>query len=355
MTCRLTATSVSVRKGSPFNVMSQRKSSGSSTPLAKLLLGDTNPWLLAGLLYLGSGFGLGVVQLARGTPLPRLSRPETWALAGAVAAGGVAGPLLLMWGLARMPASQAALLLNGEAVLTALIAWFVFRENFDRRIAAGMALVVAGAAVLSWPARTSLHETLPAVMVLAACLAWAIDNNLTRKVSLADARYVAMVKGAAAGATNTVLALLAGAALPRAPILGAALVVGWLGYGVSLALFVVALRELGTARTSAYFSTAPFAGAVLAVLLLGEPVTAGLAIAALLMAAGVWLHVSERHEHRHTHEPFEHTHEHEHDEHHRHAHPEPIAPGTRHTHAHRHEPLTHAHPHYPDAHHRHPH
>jgi drug/metabolite transporter (DMT)-like permease len=328
---------------------------GASTPFAKLLLGDSSPWLLAGLLYLGSGLGLGAVQLARRKVRARLARSEAWALAGAVAAGGIAGPVLLMWALAHMPASEAALLLNAEAVLTALIAWFAFRENFDRRIAAGMVLVVAGAAVLSWPSTLSPGAVVPALAVLAACLAWAIDNNLTRKVSLADARYVAMVKGLVAGATNTALAMLAGATLPRVPMLGAALVVGWLGYGVSLALFVVALRELGTARTSAYFSTAPFAGALVAVLLLGEPVSGGLAMAAVLMAAGVWLHVSERHEHRHMHEALEHTHEHEHDEHHRHAHEAPVAPGTRHTHAHRHEPLTHAHSHYPDAHHRHRH
>lgn len=328
---------------------------GASTPLAKLLLGDASPWLLAGLLYLGSGVGLGVVQLARGTPLPRLARAEAWALAGAILAGGIVGPVLLMAALVRLPASEAALLLNAEAMFTALIAWFVLRENFDRRIAAGMALVVAGAVVLSWPTETNIWEALPALMVIAACLAWAIDNNLTRKVSLADPRYVAMVKGLAAGATNTALAMLAGAKLPDLPVLGSALIVGWLGYGVSLALFVIALRELGTARTSAYFSTAPFAGAVLAVLLLGEMVTVTLFLAAALMAVGVWLHVTERHEHRHTHDALEHTHEHVHDEHHRHAHAGPVAPGTRHTHAHRHEPLTHAHPHYPDAHHRHRH
>lgn len=325
---------------------------GASTPLAKLLLGDASPWLLAGLLYLGSGLGLALTLLPR-KGLQKLARGEALALAGAIAAGGIAGPLLLLWGLVRMPASAAALLLNAEAVFTALIAWFVFRENFDRRIALGMLLIVAGAAVLSgFSPATSF---MPALAVLAACLAWGIDNNLTRKVSLADARQVAMLKGLVAGTTNTALALAAGASLPRLPALGGALLVGWLGYGVSLALFVVALRELGAARTGAYFSTAPFAGALFAVLLLGEPLSASLALAGALMAAGVWLHVSERHEHEHTHEPMEHSHEHVHDEHHQHAHDVPVAPGTRHSHWHRHERLTHTHPHYPDAHHRHEH
>jgi drug/metabolite transporter (DMT)-like permease len=327
---------------------------GASTPLAKLLLGETSPWLLAGLLYLGSGLGLGAVLLFRHAPSASIPAKEKLALAGAIVAGGIAGPLLLMWALVRMPASAAALLLNAEAVFTALIAWIVFRENVDRRIALGMALIVAGALALSGFPGAQATPLAPALAVLAACLAWAIDNNLTRKVSLADPRMLAMLKGLVAGTTNAALALAAGATLPRLPILGGALVVGWLGYGVSLALFVVALRELGTARTAAYFSTAPFVGALLAVGL-GEPLGATLAIAGLLMAAGVWLHVSERHEHRHIHEPVEHTHEHEHDEHHRHAHEPPVPAGTRHAHAHRHDRLTHAHAHYPDAHHRHRH
>ena len=326
---------------------------GASTPLAKLLLGEASPWLLAGLLYLGSGAGLAALVLfGRGTKF-RLSRDEGLALAGAVAAGGIVAPVLLLWALSRMAASSAALLLNAEAVFTALVAWFVFRENFDRRIALGMVLIVGGAAVLS--GFSPIGSLLPALAVLAACLAWALDNNLTRKVSLADPRRVAMVKGLAAGAVNTGLALASGAALPSAPVLGAALLVGWLGYGVSLALFVVALRELGTARTAAYFSTAPFAGALLAVLLLRESVTVTLFLAGALMAAGVWLHVTERHAHRHTHEPLEHAHEHEHDTHHPHEHQPPVPPGTRHTHAHQHERLTHVHAHYPDAHHRHGH
>jgi drug/metabolite transporter (DMT)-like permease len=328
---------------------------GASTPLAKLLLGQTSPWLLAGLLYLGSGIGLAAVGVLQRAEKARLAHGEARWLAGAVLSGGVLAPVLLMWGLSGMPASGAALLLNAEAVFTALIAWFVFRENFDRRIALGMALIVAGAVVLSWPGESGFAAALPALAVIAACLAWGIDNNLTRKVALADARYVAMVKGLAAGVTNTGLALLLGARLPELSVVGAAAMLGFLGYGISLVLFVLALRQLGTARTGAYFSTAPFAGAVVALMLLREPVTPSLGIAAALMAWGVWLHLTERHEHRHAHEPMEHSHEHEHDEHHRHTHAEPVASGVRHTHRHRHDRLRHSHPHYPDSHHRHDH
>jgi drug/metabolite transporter (DMT)-like permease len=329
---------------------------GAGTPLAKLLLAGTSPWLLAGLLYLGSGLGLSLLRLfRRGEQRAKLVPGEWPWFAGAVLAGGVIGPVLLMWGLAGMPASGAALLLNAEGVFTAVIAWVVFKENVDRRIFIGMLAIVAGAVVLSWPGQARLGDALPALAVLGACLAWGIDNNLTRRVSLADATWIASVKGLAAGATNLALALALGAVWPSLPTVGGALAVGLAAYGFSLVLFVVALRHLGTARTGAYFSVAPFFGALVAVLGLGEPVTAPLSIAGVLMAVGVWLHLSERHEHAHTHEVLEHEHEHEHDAHHRHSHDEPTVPDTSHTHRHRHELLHHHHAHFPDAHHRHGH
>jgi drug/metabolite transporter (DMT)-like permease len=330
---------------------------GAGTPLAKLLLAQSSPWLLAALLYLGSGLGLALLRRLRRAPAVSLPAGEGRWLAGAVLAGGVIGPVLLMLGLARMPAASASLLLNAEAVFTALLAWFVFRENVDRRVALGMGAIVAGGLVLSWPGQANWPGWQPALLVTAACLAWGVDNNLTRKVSLTDATWIAMVKGLTAGATNLALALSLGAAWPPgAFVLGAALV-GFTSYGASLALFVVALRELGTARTGAYFSVAPFFGAVLAIAL-GEPATGQLFAAGALMAVGVALHLSERHEHWHAHEPMEHAHDHVHgagDPHHDHAHEPPVPTGTRHSHPHRHEPMSHSHPHYPDAHHRHEH
>ncbi len=329
---------------------------GIGTPLAKLLLADTDPWLLAGLLYLGSGLGLTLLRLLRRTGRRASLASGEWPwLAGAVVAGGVVGPVLLMWGLVRMPASGAALLLNAEGVFTAVIAWAVFRENVDRRIFIGMLAIVAGAMVLSWPGQAHFGDALPALAVLGACLAWGIDNNLTRKVSLADAVWLASVKGLAAGATNLALALALGAAWPTGPRVGAALVVGLAAYGFSLVLFVLALRHLGTARTGAYFSVAPFFCALVAVLVLNEPITAPLLIAGALMAAGVWLHLSESHEHDHAHAALNHEHEHEHDEHHQHAHGGVSATKSPHTHPHRHEPLLHSHGHFPDAHHQHRH
>jgi drug/metabolite transporter (DMT)-like permease len=328
---------------------------GAGTPLAKWLLSEVSPWLLAALLYLGSGLGLSVYRWVRGSPGVKPAPSEWLWLAGAILAGGVVGPVLLMLGLTGMPASGASLLLNAEGVFTALLAWFAFRENFDRRIALGMAAIVLGAVVLSWPGDARFSGFWPALAVVGACLAWGIDNNLTRKVSLADATWIASIKGLTAGGMNLALAFLLGTAWPPLPELAGALLVGWLAYGVSLSLFVVGLRHLGTARTGAYFSVAPFFGAMLSIPLLGEPVSGRLWIAGGLMAFGVWLHLTERHRHEHTHEAMEHAHEHVHDDHHRHPHDESLLPGTKHSHWHRHEPLTHAHAHFPDAHHRHGH
>jgi drug/metabolite transporter (DMT)-like permease len=328
---------------------------GAGTPAAKLLLGPVSPWLLAALLYLGSGIGLLAYRFFSGAQRAKPAQTEIKWLVAAIVAGGVVGPVLLMFGLSRMPASGASLLLNAEGVFTALLAWFVFHENFDRRIALGMALIVAGTAVLSWQTGAQWGDAVPALAVLGACLAWGIDNNLTRKVASSDATYIAMMKGLAAGATNLVLALIAGASLPSPVIVLSSAALGLASYGASFALFVIALRELGTARTGAYFSTAPFAGMAISIAVLREPLTMQLVAATALMAAGVWLHLTERHEHLHTHEALEHEHVHTHDMHHEHEHDHPVAPGTRHKHWHRHEPVTLAHPHYPDVHHRHDH
>jgi drug/metabolite transporter (DMT)-like permease len=333
---------------------------GASTPLAKLLLGDgVDPWLLAGMLYLGSGIGLGVVHLGRGVlnvPAPEapLRRGDLPWLGLVVLAGGVVGPLLLMLGLARTPASSAALLLNLEGLATMAIAWIAFKENVDRKLLAGALAILAGAVLLSWRGGPD-GVGLGALAIAGACLAWGVDNNLTRKLSSADPVQIAAIKGVVAGAVNLTLAFAHGAHLPAlGPIAGAG-IVGFFGYGVSLVLFVLALRHLGTARTGAYFSTAPFLGAALALILFREPITIPLLGAAVLMAIGVWLHLSERHEHEHVHTVLDHEHRHVHDEHHQHVHGADAPSGEPHTHWHHHAPMRHKHPHYPDLHHRHGH
>lgn len=327
---------------------------GAGTPLAKLLLDSTSPWMLAGLLYLGSGLGLGIYRLIARSGRVILKPDEILPLAGAIAFGGVAGPVLLMFGLSAMPATGASLLLNAEGVFTAVLAWVLFKENVDRRILLGMLAIVAGAVVLSIPTGVELGPIWPSLAILAACLCWGIDNNLTRKVALTDATWLAAVKGGVAGPVNLAIAFLVGGQLPNFLNVGAAMLVGFFAYGVSLVLFIVAMRHVGTARAGAYFSIAPFWGAALA-LALGAPLTIPLVVAALLMAIGVWAHLTERHHHEHTHSALTHDHWHTHDEHHQHEHPEPVARGVRHRHEHTHAPLTHSHEHFPDAHHRHSH
>jgi drug/metabolite transporter (DMT)-like permease len=335
---------------------------GVSTPAAKALLGSIDPTILAGLLYCGAGLGVAIVRrLSRsvvsqpGAPEVALGRKELPWLAGAIAAGGVVGPVLLMAGLARTEAATASLLLTLEGVATALMAWFVFHENFDRRIALGMACLVAGAIVLSWSGQPTLAGLLGPLAVVGACIAWGLDNNLTRKVSLADPLQIVELKGLIAGPVNLVLGLSVGGGLPDVSVTVLAGFVGFLGYGVSLALFVLALRHLGTARTGAYFSTAPFVGTIAAVVFLQEPVTAQLLAAGLLMGIGVWLHLTEHHEHEHVHAPMQHAHPHVHDEHHQHEHAPGDPPGEPHTHAHRHDRMRHKHSHVPDMHHQHKH
>ena len=312
---------------------------GASTPLAKVLLGaGVDPWLLAGLLYLSSGLGLGLIPLARqwlGIPPPEapLRRSDLPWLGLVVLTGGVIGPVLLMLGLARTAASSAALLLNLEGLATMAIAWVVFKENVDRRLLMGAVAILGGAVLLSWSGGLS-GVGLGALAIAGACLAWGVDNNLTRKLSSADPVQIAAIKGVVAGMVNLALAFSRGAHLPDLTSVADAAIVGFFGYGVSLVLFVLALRHLGTARTGAYFSTAPFLGATLALILFREPVTVQLIGAAILMTAGVYIHLSERHEHEHGHEAGK-------------------PAGEAHTH--HHAPMQHKHPHYPDLHHRHGH
>lgn len=345
---------------------------GLSAPASRSLLGASSsalsPWLLGGLLYLGSGLGLGVVELVRRfrrvevAPVPREGR---LAFAGAVVLGGVLAPVLLLVGLRDTPASSASLLLNLEGVLTAVVAWVVVREHTDRRMIVGFLFIVAGGAVVTFvPSPQSGSLTSGAWFVAGACLCWAIDNNLTRAVSSADPVRLALVKGLAAGSTNTLLAVCVPAffsasalpaPLPSVDVIGAALVVGFLGYGASLVLFIVGLRHLGAARNGAYFSAAPFVGVLASWLLLDEPVRLPVVAGGALMAVGLAIHLVEHHAHEHIHEDMTHSHEHEHDEHHQHAHAPGIDPRGPHTHEHHHARLVHTHAHTPDLHHRHEH
>jgi drug/metabolite transporter (DMT)-like permease len=336
---------------------------GASTPLAKLLIADTSPVMFAGLMYFGSGLGLFFwrwcwAQLqpeAAGHAANRLTKTDYPWLVGAIVSGGIIGPVLLMTGLKTTPGSTASLLLNLEGVLTAFMAWFVFHENFDRRIFVGMMLIVGAGVLLSWGQIPASGSPWGVLAIFAACFFWALDNNLTRKISTSDAVQIAALKGIVAGIVNLLIAFAIGAQWPSWQQILSIGLLGITGYGMSLVLFVLALRHLGTARTGAYFSMAPFVGAILAIAMLSE--TPGLLFwaAALMMATGFWLHLSEQHNHTHDHAPLRHTHPHSHDEHHQHIHDTTWDGKEPHSHEHAHPPLIHKHPHYPDIHHQHRH
>jgi drug/metabolite transporter (DMT)-like permease len=328
---------------------------GLSTPFAKLLLPSSGPFLLAGLLYLGAGIGLTVIapfrRAEREAPL-RLGDLPT--LAAMVVAGGIAGPLLLLAGLARLPGGEASLLLNLEAPFTIGIAVLLFGESLGRREVLGAAAVVLGGVILaSGPSEGSMHA-LGALAVAGAGLAWSIDNNLSQRLSLRDPVAVTRVKTLVAGCINVAVAMAMGDPLPSAVPLAGALVTGFLGYGLSIVLHLVALRHIGTARQAAYLATAPFIGAAASVPILGERMAWRDVAAGLVMGAGVTLLVRARHGHRHVHDAVEHAHAHVRDEHHDHTHGGGVPPEP-HSHLHQHAPLAHDHPHHPDPHHRHRH
>jgi drug/metabolite transporter (DMT)-like permease len=247
--------------------------------------------MLAGILYLASGLGLGAVWLVRprtsamaGSPLERADLP--W-LTGAILCGGAVGPVLLMLGLVRTSATAASLLLNLETAFTASLAWAVFGERASRRLVLGIVLVLAGGVVLSWPDSGSIADSrwYGSLLIAAACLAWGVDNNLSQRISGKDPVTIATLKGLAAGSVNVVLALAAGDRLPAPSLLAKASLIGLLSYGVSLVCFILSLRRLGSARTSLYFALAPFFGATAGILYLHEPMSTRLGLGAILMAA----------------------------------------------------------------------
>ena len=331
---------------------------GASTPFAKQLVGQVSPVLLAGLLYAGSGIGLILTRLVkdRGWSHSGLLKVDWLWLIAAISFGGILGPILLLFGLQQTSAATASLLLNLEAVRTALLAWVVFKESTASRIVLGMIFIVAGGILLSWPQGEATQQNMPGALAIAgACLCWAIDNNFTRKVSAGDPLFIAGSKGLVSGIVNISLALGLNMTLPSGLVVGYAFLVGFIGYGISLVLFVLALRGLGTARTGAYFSTAPFIGAAIAILFFQETPSILFWLAASLMGIGVWLHLTEHHVHGHTHELLNHEHNHIHDKHHQHTHDVPWDGEEPHTHPHHHDAIKHSHPHYPDIHHRHDH
>ncbi|RPI26043.1 MAG: DMT family transporter [Chloroflexota bacterium] len=334
---------------------------GASAPLSKLLLNEIDPIVLAALLYIGSGLSATVIQsiqrLVTGNrPVEaQLKRADLPWMAGAILTGGVLAPILLMVSLDKTPAATASLLLNFETVATALVAGLVFRESIGRSVWMAVGLVTLASVVLSWNGG-SWGFSVGALGVLGACILWGLDNNLTRNVSAKDPLAIVMLKGFGAGGFSLLLALLLGRSLPGALVVVLSLLVGGFCYGLSIALFVLALRSLGAARTGTLYASAPFVGAALSLAVFRDGLNVQLILSLPLMAGGPLLLLRENHTHSHQHDTLEHEHCHTHDDHHgdHHARESDSEPGS-HTHWHRHEPVSHAHDHTPDLHHRHGH
>jgi drug/metabolite transporter (DMT)-like permease len=331
---------------------------GVSPVLCKMLIGEMSPALLAGLLYLGSGIGLQLYLLLKGRnsfqELSRISSQNRLKLLGAVLSGGIVAPLCLTYGIKYGTASEVTLLLNMETVATTLISWMVFKEYIGYRVWTGKSFILIAAAFIILQNEGELSLSFPGLLVVIACIFWGIDNNLTRDIEELPSTTLALFKGLGAGIFNIILALLFTAGSATAYQTGGALAIGALSYGLSLVLFVEALRRIGAARTTTFFAVGPFIGTLLSIVMLGESPPATYWVAASLMLGGMFLLYREKHGHLHSHEPVSHRHGHIHDEHHRHPHPADNSRG-RHDHPHSHEPLTHIHGHWPDIHHRHGH
>ncbi len=334
---------------------------GVSPPLAKLLLPEAGPLLIAGLLYLGAGAGLFAFEVLfyRGSATARreaqVGLSDRWLLIGIVLTRWRPGTRLMLWGLQRLSAVLTSLLLNLEAPLTIGLAVALFREHLARREVAGATLIFGGAIVLSYRPGALPADAWGFLALGGACLCWALDNNLTQRLSLRDPVVVTRIKTLSAGTCSLALAAATGQTMPGIRVFGCALALGLISYGLSLVLDTHALRLLGAARGAGYFATAPFVGAVAAVPFLGERWGASEILAALLMAGGVALLLRAHHAHEHTHEELEHKHAHVHGEHHEHEHEDTHAVDEPHAHRHRHIALTHDHAHVSELHHRHGH
>jgi drug/metabolite transporter (DMT)-like permease len=334
---------------------------GLSAPLSKLLLRDISPLALAGLLYTGAFLGLSIYAfgkrwsgLGSAQAAGALRNKDIPWLAGSILTGGIGGPICLLVGLSRISGTSASLLLNLEGVATALVAVLIFRESAGRRVWGALGLMTGAGVFLSWDPGQGRFEIAGSLLVLAAMVCWGLDNNFTRNIADRNPLLIARIKGLVSGFVSLGLAFLLGMRIPFDASLLGALVLGAFSYGISLVLYIRALAHLGAFRAGAFFSFAPFIGAIVSLAVLPEPARWVLAPGAALMAFGVYLLTGENHEHFHRHESLVHAHGHVHkDGHHRHAHE--IIPAGPHSHEHEHNEFDHIHGHWPDIHHRHEH
>jgi drug/metabolite transporter (DMT)-like permease len=331
---------------------------GLSTPLVQRFGQGLGAFSTAALLYAGAAF----VALWMRQPveleakLRRSDLPRLLAMAGF---GAVIGPVALAWGLQRTSGASASLMLTLEALFTVVLAWRLYGESMDKRVATAMLFLLAGGlALVADQGLAGNAQLLGLLAVLAATAAWGLDNTLSRGVAERDPAQVVIVKSTLGATASTVLAVLFAEPMPGLTAAMALLTVGAVGYGLSLRFYLLAQRAFGAARTGSVFAFAPFIGAMGAFAFGDRSMGWIMLLAGLLMLAGVALHLMESHDHPHTHEDLEHEHAHSHDPkyadgHHLHSHD--VMPTGPHSHPHRHEPMQHTHPHVPDAHHGHTH
>jgi drug/metabolite transporter (DMT)-like permease len=335
---------------------------GMSAPISKFLLGEIAPILLAAFLYLGTGISLLIIMgLQR---LGKKSNPTEaqikkadlpW-LAGAILAGGIAAPITLLFSIRGTPEGTASLLLSFEGVSTTLIAALVFKESLSRQALWAILSITFASVLLSTNLNSDWGLSISALGILIACILWGMDNNFTRNISAKDPLAIVTIKGLVAGSFSLVFATVLGDQIPGINIVVGAMLLGSMSYGLSIVLFVYAMRGLGVARTSALFGTAPLAGVVVSSLLFREIYGISFIIAIPLMLIGTMLLASEAHSHNHIHEKTVHEHRHCHaDIHHVHIHTQKEFQAQSHSHLHSHDHLEHEHPHLPDIHHRHAH
>lgn len=264
-----------------------------NVPLSKLMLRHVAPTMMAALLYLGAGIGLTLYaalgkKLGRSAPREHLTKKELPYTVSMVVLD-IAAPILLMAGIARTTSGNVSLLNNFEIVATSVIALLIFQEKISRRLWCAIFLVTLASAVLSFESAGAFTFNSGSLLVLGACVCWGFENNCTKMLSSKSSVEIVTIKGCFSGLGSLFIALSLGEPLPDIRWLPVVLILGFVSYGLSINFYITAQKDLGAAKTSAYYSIAPFLGVAFSMLLLGERPTTQFCAALVMMAAGAVL------------------------------------------------------------------
>ena len=330
---------------------------GISAPVSKVLLTGLPPAIMASLLYLGAGIGMCIANLFRNNKTRNVEARITikeLPYTTAMIALDIAAPIFLMFGLSMTSSATASLLNNFEIVATTVVALVVFKEAIGKRVWISIALITLSSIILTVEDLGNFSFSIGALLVLLACACWGIENNCTRMLSLKDPLQIVVIKGLGSGAGSLLIALFIGDVSTNLIFIPAALIVGFVAYGMSIRFYILAQRSLGASRTSALYAFAPFIGVTLSLAVFRETPSVSFGVAFAMMCIGAYLAAFEKHEHEHEHVKLEHEHRHNHgDGHHNHKHEPPVV--KEHSHAHIHTEQQHKHRHTPDLHHVHTH